>query len=431
MASVNTNTELKSVKSISQQVDYTLRRLIMTCFLWEDTFYKTGSAIAENINILIRNAKTEDLHAIAIEAREDMNLRHVPLYIVMEMFLIPKHKVGLAKLIERVIQRPDDATELLALYWKDGKRPIPKQFKVGIGRALTKFNEYQLAKYAGKGDIKLVDLFNLVHPKPKDKTQEKLFKKFVADKLESPDTWEVRLSSGEDKKHVFTELIQENKLGGLAMLKNLRNMQEAKVDDDVIKLGIETANYSRVLPFRFISAAKYAPQYEPQLEKEMLRSTEALPKLQGKTLLLVDVSPSMNDQVSSKSDITRLDAACALSILLRETCEDVQIFTFDELVREIPNRRGFALRDAVEKTRGGRTLLGRAVATMNALRADRLIVFTDEESQDPVPAPLFLRSYMINVASSANTVTTNKWVSVTGFSEKIVDYIHMVETIKA
>lgn len=431
MASLNTNTELKSNKSVKQQVEYTLRRLIMTCFLWEDTFYKKGSEIAENISLLIANAKTEDLHAIAIEAREDMNLRHVPLYMIVEMLKIPAHKVNLFKLIERVIQRPDDATELLAIYWKDGKKPIPKQFKLGIGRALVKFNEYQLSKYENKGTIKLVDLFNLTHPVPADKPQEKLFKKLMTGKLESADTWETRLSAGENKKDVFTDLIQQNKLGGLAMLRNLRNMQESGVDDATIKLGLETANYKRVLPFRFISAAKHAPQFEPQLETEMLKVTEELPKLKGKTILLVDVSSSMQAPISGKSDITRIDAASALAILLRETCEDVRIFTFDSSVREVPNRKGFSLRDAIGRAEGGSTMLGAAVGALNKLPADRLIVFTDEESSDIVPDPVFLRSYMVNVASSENTVTTKKWVSVTGFSEKIVDYIHLVESVKA
>jgi hypothetical protein len=40
----------------------------------------------------------------------------------------------------------------------------------------------------------------LVHPKPKDKDQEEVFKKLANNTLESPDTWEVALSAGADKK---------------------------------------------------------------------------------------------------------------------------------------------------------------------------------------------------------------------------------------
>ena len=84
---------------------------------------------------------------------------------------------------------------------------------------------------------------------------------------------EGRLSSGVDKR--------ERKLGGLAFLRNLRNMKQANVDESLVLSGIEAMNTSRVLPFRFLAAARYAPQWEETLEHSMLKSLKEQEKLRG------------------------------------------------------------------------------------------------------------------------------------------------------
>ena len=93
----------------------------------------------------------------------------------------------------------------------------------------TKFDAYQLAKYDRDGAVRIRDVLFLVHAKPKDADQEKVWKQLVDGELASPDTWEVSLSAGKDKRETFERLIAENKLGGLALLRNLRLMQKAEV----------------------------------------------------------------------------------------------------------------------------------------------------------------------------------------------------------
>ena len=82
-------------------------------------------------------------------------------------------------------------------------------------RAFRKFNEYQLAKYNQDRAIKLRDVLFMVHAKPKNRAQGKLWKRLVEGELKVPDTWEVALSAsqGEDKKKVWTRLLKEGKLG--------------------------------------------------------------------------------------------------------------------------------------------------------------------------------------------------------------------------
>src|SRR5262245_2012006 len=130
-----------------------LRRALMSCMLWEDQFYEDGVAIADRIGALVPKAKAETVAALTIEAREDMKLRHAPLLVVREMARHEGHKASVADTLERIVQRPDELTEFLAIYWGDALGPqqqrktraISAQAKKGLARAFAKFDAYQLA----------------------------------------------------------------------------------------------------------------------------------------------------------------------------------------------------------------------------------------------------------------------------------------------
>lgn len=401
-----------------------LRRSVMACLLWEDQFYENGQSIGERIAALVPMVNPLAVAYFAVEARSQMNLRHVPLLLVREMARHTTHRHLVADTLRAVIQRADELSEFLALYWKDGKVPLAKQVKLGLAAAFGKFDEYALAKYNRDNAIKLRDVLFMVHPKPANEAQAALFKKLADDKLTTPDTWEVALSAadGVSKREKWERLLRENKLGGLALLRNLRNMKEEKVDEKLIKLTLAKANVERVLPFRFIAAARHAPQWEPELESLMFESIKG--KLPGKTAILVDVSGSMDAELSSKSDMTRLDAACGVAMIAREMCEDVAILTFSQSVAQVPPRRGFALRDAITGSQlHGGTYLGQAVALINRdCDYDRLIVVTDEQSADSVPGPKG-KGYIINVASYQNGVGYGQWTKINGWSEAVIKYI--------
>lgn len=407
-----------------------LRRSVMSCMLWEDEFYESGEAIADRIKALIPKVTPAAVARIAVEAREKMKLRHVPLLLVREMARIPTHKKLVADTLEKIIQRPDELSEFVALYWKDGKQPLSAQVKKGLARAFNKFSEHQLAKYNRDRAVKLRDVMFLSHPKPQGRAQEGLFQRLANDELKTPDTWEVALSAGEDKKATWERLLGDGKLGGLALLRNLRNMREANVAPKLVKRAIIEMNTERVLPYRFIAAARFAPDLEPELETAMFRCLEGTAKLPGRTCILVDVSGSMDAPISSKSDLHRLDAACGLAMLLRELCDDLTVCTFSNQLIRIAPRRGFALRDLIVTSQGhGGTALGAAVqGTIDSPHEfDRVIVITDEQSNDSVPTPPWKDAYVINVASAQNGVGYGEWTHLDGWSEALVDYIREFE----
>lgn len=406
-----------------------LRRSVLSTMLFEGTFYEDGEDIAKRIRRLAGECKPEEVAALAVEARNDYKLRHAPLWLTLG--LVPHGGKIVEDTLYTVLQRADEPGEFLSMYWRDGKKPIPAAVKRGLGRALGKFDEYQLAKYSRANDAVCPrDVLFLTHPKPKSPEQEALWKRLADDTLAKPDTWEVALSEGGDKKAEFERLLREGKLGYMALLRNLRNMVDVGVGTNIIKTALlEGAPRSRVLPFRFISAAKAAPSLEPTLDEAMQGALPALGRLPGRTAIVVDVSASMGAEVSGRSTITRMDAACALAILARGISDEARVVSFSWGVVEVPAREGMALRDAiVNSQRHGGTDLGAAVRHANRMDVDRVIVITDEQSHTRVPDST-KRGYVINVASYQHGVGYGKWVHIDGFSEAAVRFIQEYEAI--
>lgn len=408
-----------------------LRRSVMSCMLWEGTFYESGQDIADRIAELTPKVDGKIVRDIAVEARTKMKLRHAPLWIARAMAADKNQRGYVGDLLPRIIQRADEMAEFLAMYWKDGRTPIAKQIRKGLANAFDKFDAYQFAKYKGIGDqVTLRDVMFLVRPKPANKEREALYKQIADNTLPIPQTWENRLSAGQDKKTVWETMLKERELGALALLRNLNNMQKVGVNEQLIFDALDAMNVQRVLPYRFIAAARFVPQWESHLETAMLKCLAGLSKLPGKTVILVDVSGSMHSAISSKSDLMRYDAANGLAILARELCEQVAVYSFSNALKRVPDRRGFALRDAITNSQDhGGTRLGDAVNNLNSHEAyDRLIVLTDEQSHDAVPNPK-AKGYMVNVSTDKNGVGYGDWTHIDGFSEAIFTYIAASEGV--
>ena len=133
------------------------------------------------------------------------------------------------RLSTRVIQRADELSEFVAIYWAMGRQPLSAQVKKGLAAAFGKFDEYALAKYDRAGAVRLRDVLFLCHARPVDEAQAALWKRLVDNQLATPDTWEVALSAagrGEGpegdrevaKRDVWERLLAERKLGALALL---------------------------------------------------------------------------------------------------------------------------------------------------------------------------------------------------------------------
>ena len=137
MASLNTATKTAKTKVFTAEGGKAvnigkalqLQRLLNACLLWEDNFYSDGKSVADSMRELVREVPAAKVAELAIKAREEQKLRHAPLLIVYEMTLASKaHRELVGETLARVIQRPDEITEFVAMYYKlgGGKRPDRK-----------------------------------------------------------------------------------------------------------------------------------------------------------------------------------------------------------------------------------------------------------------------------------------------------------------
>lgn len=403
-----------------------LRRTLLSCLLWEDEFYEDGQSIADRLVALASKVSPQEVAALADEARNEHNLRHAPLLLLLALVAAPRG-LRLDGVFDKTIRRADEITELLSLYWRHGKRPLSKQLKRGIARAFGRFDAYQLAKYDRAKAVRLRDAMLLCHPKPKDDAQAALWKQLLEGTLPSPDTWEVALSAGGDKRDEFTRLLTERKLGYLALLRNLRNMVEAGVDLDLIRPAIlARQGAEKVLPFRYVAAARACPALEPTLDLALQAAILAMPAPQGRTVVLVDVSPSMDVKLSAKSDLSRMDAAATLAAVFPG---EVRMFSFSSGLVEVPPRKGMAGVDAILRSQphNGTELFAAVRRVNEAVAYDRIVVITDEQEtsgRGTMPAPRAgAKGYLINVASNRNGVGYGPWTHLDGFSESVIRWI--------
>ncbi len=191
MSSINRAVRVPAFNSVGTQVpqinpERQLKRITLAAMLWEKQFYLDGKSHAELVRDLVAKVQPAKVEALAQEARTKFKLRHVPLLLAREL---ARHGKLQASALTNVIQRPDEMSEFLSIYWQDGKTAVSNQVKKGLAACFNKFNEYQLAKWnKNSATIKLRDVMFLSHPKPQSAEQAELFKRVAADTLANPDT---------------------------------------------------------------------------------------------------------------------------------------------------------------------------------------------------------------------------------------------------
>jgi 60 kDa SS-A/Ro ribonucleoprotein len=474
---VRTHNAAPAARLSNEQV---LERTVGACMLWEDSFYESGRSIATRIVELADECSANFVADLAYRVRHEMHLRHAPLLLLRALV-----RKGNAKLTENAlastIARPDELSEFLSLYWatNDGKKTIPHAVRRGLGKAFAKFDAYQLAKWRGDNSaIKLRDVLNLVHPVTADKAKFQVWTDLRQKALKNTKTWEAKqskagrvasavaadheLSASEraaltkDAKRLAWEAqLDKGEIGYDALLKNLRNMVEAGVKVRLVEEAIVARKGAhRTLPFRYLVAARYAPEFKKALDQALVAAIEDLPRISGKTAILVDLSGSMDDKLADKSELIRKDAAAALAALFPG---EADVYTFTDSIRRVQGTlKGIT---GIEKILGnmpsGGTRIGEAVAHVNNGTYDRIVVLTDEQSSDVVAPPKSRYSYVISLASYepalAEMVTEERkaprkrgrygdllphaveygeWVRITGFSENTFRYIADFERSK-
>lgn len=210
------------------------------------------------------------------------------------------------------LKRPDDASEVFAAIDMLGDKRSHALVR-GAGDYLSSLKDYQLGKYKLKGkEYNMYDLINITH------AHSATIDKYKAGTLETPDTWETAISgskSDEEKSQNWQRLVEENKLGYLALIRNLRNIVNSSPDADWIEeylvpqIENETAiKKSLAFPYQiYCSWKNYGIRnlsIDVALDRAFRVACGNMPDMPGDTVIILDVSGSMKSRLSSNSSLT-------------------------------------------------------------------------------------------------------------------------------
>jgi len=298
---VNKTVNLAGGKAYDLKDKYKLATAVLSSFV-QDKYYKSELSEKKSIISLVKK-EPEFASQLALYARHEAGMRSVSHFMASYLSEYFSGKEGGSQFYCDIIRRPDDITEIVSLHFYR-KLKLSNAMKKGFAKRLSSLSEYQLAKYQGKGnEVKLLDVVNLVHPQ----TTEGL-SKLMKGTLKQFNTWENELSAAgsdkEKKEKVWADLLNEDKLGYFAALRNIRNIhnQSPESEGKLISLltNEEVVRKSLVMPFRFTTAYNIVKELDSanKLLRAVSRATELslknVPVFEGSTLVVLDSSGSMD-----------------------------------------------------------------------------------------------------------------------------------------
>lgn len=441
--------------------------LAVSNFVSTDTFYERAGARDERFERLVRQVAVEDpawTARFTAWLRGEANMRTASLVAAAEAVRArltsravgnvhptpegPAQPMWNRALIAAACQRADEPGELLAYWTGRFGRAIPKPVKRGLADAAARlYTERSLLKYDGdsKG-YRFGDVIDLVHPSPaadKARWQGDLFRHALDRRHQRGNEIPASLATLIERERLMSTPVGQRRdtlrnhpellaraamtweslagwlqgpmdadawsaiipsMGYMALIRNLRNFDEAGVPDSVA-MGVAArladpgqVARARQLPFRFLSAYRAAPslRWAYPLEQALGLSLANIPALGGRTLILVDTSSSMDEAFSKDGTLRRWDAAALFGLALGHRCAHADLLSFSSTARYLgqldgahvkpfPLTAGESVLRALERWRNGGWFLGGGTATAAAVRAtyrghDRVVIVTDEQA---------------------------------------------------
>jgi len=476
-----------AAKAYRMTPEMELYTAVVTASMAGDKFYESSEDLAGRITSLVKVADPFFVAKLAVYARTEMNLRTVPLFLLVTLASCHNGDDLVSRAVSKTVLRADEICELLACYQAVNRAKGPKKLarlskgiQNGLKESFNRFDEYQFAKYdRDVREVTLKDALFLVHPKAKDEAQQALFDKIVTGSLETPYTWETELSAL-GQQHFDTpevkaaavrakweELTDSRKLGYMALLRNLRNILDAGVGPAHIETVCATladperVRASKQLPFRFLSAFREVKDNPSARTSSVLTALEAAIQVSAENisgfdkdtdvLLASDVSGSMYAPVSRNSSVMMSDIGLLLSMILQNRCTNVITGVFGNVwaranfprtgilantmaFKQIANRVGYS-------TNGHRVV---DYLIHNRIKVDKVMMFTDCQMWDSSNGGDSLQAswseyhrmfpeaklYLFDLAGYGQSPVNTRQNGVTliaGWSDRIFDILEAIE----
>ncbi|KRC57002.1 MULTISPECIES: TROVE domain-containing protein [unclassified Nocardioides] len=409
--------------------------LAVTSFVAEDTFYESAADRDARLRALVARVAVEDgdwVLRLVRWLRTGVHLRSVALVVAAEAVrarLAAGVAGGNRAIVDAALDRADEPGELLAYWTGRYGRAVPKPVKRGVADAAVRlYTERSLVKYDGRGrGFRFADVLELTHPSPRDARQGVLFRHAIDRRHDRADAIPDELGVLRARQRLLAVPVEQRRavlldgeraltsaamtweqvagwlqgpldaavweavipsMGYMALLRNLRNFDEAGVSDEVAaRVAARLADAdevarSRQLPLRFLSAYRTAPslRWGWALEQALQASLGSVPALPGRTLVLVDRSGSMFSRLSRRSVLTRADAAAVFGVALAVRAARADLVEFGTDHRVVEVGRG----ESVLTVAGRFGNLGgtnTAAAVRRHYRGhDRVVLVTDEQA---------------------------------------------------
>lgn len=449
--------------SYTQSPELELVSILLTSFA-NDSFYRSADDTFQRLKELIAITDKQFVAKATVYARTVFGMRSITHAVASEL---AKHLGGQAwakDFYSAIVYRPDDMMEILSYHTANNGK-IPNSMKKGMAKAFDKFDKYKLAKYRGEGKgFKLIDVVNMVHPIPVEGNAEAI-NALVKGELKSFDTWEVELSKAgqvatseeekqDFKKEVWIKLITEKKLGYFALLKNLRNIIEQA--PEIINVALEQLTNedlikkSLVLPFRFLTAFEEVQKLNDgkivrtvlmALNKAVDIAINNVPKFDGETLVVLDVSGSMQE-ASMGTKSPHIIGALFSAVLAKSNNCDFMVFSDNAQYHNInPMDSTITISNSLRFASGG-TNFHSIFQTANK-KYDRVIILSDmqgwighntptrefNEYKKSTGANPFVYSFDLKSYGSMQFPEQNVFC-LAGFSEKVFTIMGLLEKDK-
>lgn len=432
--------------------------LLLTSFV-QDQYYRSEKDTMKEVRDIVAGLPDKKFAAqAAIYARNEFGMRSISHVVAAELAPYASTNEWGKNFYNKVIHRVDDMLEIASCFFANsGKNVLTNAMKKGFRQAFNRFTEYHFAKYRGEGkEYSLIDLVNSIRPIPTDKNKEGL-QKLVAGTLRTTQTWESKVSAAgqqaendEDKvvkkAAAWKEMLTENKLGYIALLRNVRNIYEADktlINDLCIALcNRDAIKKSLVFPFQIATCAQEVAKMGVSSEGRLLLkaledaieiSLDNVPKFAGRTAVILDVSGSMRGK---PTEIGSLFAA----VLARSNNADLYAFSDNCCpINYALSAPVMALANELSRIGGGGTNF-RAIFPALTHSYDRVIILSDMQGWVGYETPKaefsaykskhgstpFVYSFDLQGYGTLQFPEQNVF-SVAGFSDKVFDVMKLLE----
>lgn len=296
----------------------------------DDSFYENAATqqtrFIELTNLVIDKYGAEFAGKCAMFARNQLGMRSVSQLVAA--MLNGQSFERKRDFYKAFCHRPDDMSEIFAAVDMLGGKRSHAMIR-GFADYMSGLSEYNLMKYQMKGKrYNMYDLINIIHPK------SEIVNDYMNGKLEAADTWEVNISTGKDS---WKNMVEGNRLGYLALIRNLNNILAEDVDDDWIKHNLVdqlinevSIKKSLVFPYQIYTAYRNLNVQNfaviTALDTAFRIACGNMPKMEGNSVIMLDVSGSMEDRYGNKSNLTikEVGACYAAALYINGNCDFVK-----------------------------------------------------------------------------------------------------------